>query len=276
MNIENESLITRIGPRRAWISFDLGEVWKYRELLYFLTWRDVKIRYKQTAIGIAWAILQPALTTLIFSLIFGRFAGFNTPVQYPLFALTGLLLWLFVHTSISMASTSFVNNTNLVTKVYFPRIIVPVAATLASLFDLPFGFAILAVLMAYYGAVPSAQIVLAPFFIILALILAASLGTLFAALNIRFRDVKFALPFLLQVWMISSPIFYPAALLSEKWRAAFALNPLTGILEGFRSSIFGIEFDWTIIGISIASLAVLTLFSIFVFTRMEDEFADVI
>lgn len=154
MDIENESLITRIGPRRTWISLDIGEIWKYRELLYFLTWRDIKIRYKQTAIGIAWAILQPVLTTIIFSLIFGRFAGFQTPVQYPLFALTGLLLWLFVHTSISMASTSFVNNTNLVTKVYFPRIIVPIAAAFASLFDLVFGSVILAVLMVYYGVVP--------------------------------------------------------------------------------------------------------------------------
>jgi lipopolysaccharide transport system permease protein len=276
LNIENESLITRIGPRQRWISLDVGEVWKYRELLYFLTWRDVKIRYKQTVIGIAWAILQPVLTTIIFSIIFGRFAAFQTPVQYPLFALTGLLLWLFVHTSISMASTSFVNNTNLVTKVYFPRFIVPIAATLASLFDLVFGFAILAVVMVYYGIAPSVQIVAAPFFIVLALILAASLGALFAALNIRFRDVKFALPFFLQVWMISSPIFYPANLLSEKWRAAFALNPLTGILEGFRSSIFGTEFDWTLIGISTASLATLALVSIYVFTRMEDEFADVI
>jgi lipopolysaccharide transport system permease protein len=268
---------TTIKPRGAWIELGLRELWAYRELLYFLTWRDVKIRYKQTAIGIAWAILQPVLTTAIFTVLFSRFANFDTgSIPYPLFALSGLLIWLFVHTAISMASNSFVNNTNLVTKVYFPRLIVPIAATLAGLFDLLFSLGILIILMVYFATPVNAQIFLAPLFLFLAFIQAVAFGTLFSALNVRFRDVKFALPFLLQVWMIASPVFYPSNILSEKWRLVFAVNPLTGILEGFRSSLFGIPFDWPVIAVSCISLAVLTLFSLFVFKIMEDDFADLI
>lgn len=269
--------ITKIKPSGSIASLGLGEVWKYRELLYFLTLRDIKIRYKQTAIGVTWVVLQPVLTTAIFTVIFSAFARFDTgDIPYPLFALSGLIIWLFVNTSISLASTSFVNNTSLITKVYFPRLIVPIAAALATLFDLLFGFVILIILMIYFGVVPSWQIVFAPIFILLALLLAVAFGTLFSALNVRFRDVKFALPFMLQVWMIASPIFYPVGLLSEKWRLVFALNPLTGILDGFRSSLFGAEFDWTLIGVSFLSLVLLTIMSLFVFKKIEDKFADII
>jgi lipopolysaccharide transport system permease protein len=269
--------VTRIKPGGSVASLDLAEIWKYRELLYFLTLRDIKIRYKQTLIGIAWAVLQPVLTTAIFTLLFSAFARFDTGnVPYSLFALSGLIIWLFVHTSISLASASFVNNTSLVTKVYFPRLIVPIAATLGTVFDLLFGVGILVILMIYYGIAPGMNILAAPFFIFLAFVLAVAFGTLFAALNVRFRDVKFALPFMLQVWMIASPIFYPANLLSGKWRIVFALNPLTGILDGLRSALFGLSFDWQLIGISIASLVVLSGLSLFVFKKMEDKFADLI
>jgi lipopolysaccharide transport system permease protein len=269
--------VTYIKPGGSVASLDLGEIWKYRELLYFLTLRDIKIRYKQTLIGVAWVVLQPVLTTAIFTVIFSTFARFDTKsVPYPLFALSGLGLWLFVQTSISLASNSFVNNTSLITKVYFPRLIVPLAAALATLFDLLFSLAILVILMFYFGVAPTAQIIAAPIFVFLTLVLAVAFGTLFSALNVRFRDVKFALPFMLQVWMIASPIFYPASLLSEKWRLVFALNPLTGILEGFRSTLFGLPFDWQLIGVSCASLAVLTLLSFFIFKKMEDKFADLI
>jgi len=269
--------VTRIKPGGSVASLDLAEIWKYRELLYFLTLRDIKIRYKQTLIGVAWVVLQPVLTTAIFTVIFSTFARFDTKsVPYPLFALSGLSLWLFVHTSISLASTSFVNNTSLVTKVYFPRLIVPVASALATLFDLLFSIAILIILMFYFGVTPTSQLVAAPLFVFLTLVLAVAFGTLFSALNVRFRDVKFALPFMLQVWMIASPIFYPASLLTEKWRLIFALNPLTGILEGFRSALFGLPFDWQLIGFSCASLVVLTALSLFVFKKMEDKFADLI
>ena len=275
--IKESAQTTYIKPGGSVAALELGEIWKYRELLYFLTLRDIKIRYKQTVIGIAWVVLQPVLTTAIFTVIFSTFARFDTGnVPYPLFALSGLSIWLFVQTSISLASTSFVNNTSLITKVYFPRLIVPIAAALATLFDMIFSIGILVLLMFYFGVAPTTQLVAAPLFIFLAVVLAIAFGTLFSALNVRFRDVKFALPFMLQVWMIASPIFYPTNLLSDKWRLVFALNPLTGILEGFRSALFGSPFDWQVIGLSCLSLAVLSALSLFIFKKMEDKFADLI
>lgn len=259
------------------MSLDLKDLWVYRELLYFLTLRDVKIRYKQTAIGVLWAVLQPVLTTVIFTVLFSNFARFQTEnVPYPLFALSGLMIWLYVHTSITLAANSFVGNTNLVTKVYFPRLIVPFAAVLAGLSDVIFSFLLLMILMVWYGVSLSWQIIFAPVFLILAILQTVAFGTLFSALNVRFRDVKFALPFALQVWMIVSPVFYPSAILSEKWRLIFAINPLVGILEGFRASLFGTPFDWQVIGVSGISIFVLILFSLFIFKRMEDDFADLI
>jgi len=272
-----EAQITRIKPSVSRANLDLKDLWQYRELLYFLTLRDIKVRYKQTAIGILWAILQPVLTTAIFTVIFTQFARLESlAIPYPLFALSGLLVWLFVNTSIMTASNSLVGNANLVTKIYFPRLIVPLAATLSGLVDLLLGLAILIGVMIYYGIGLTGQIVFAPIFIVLAVILAVSFGTLFSALNVRFRDVKFALPFTLQIWMFLSPIFYPLDVLPEKWRLIFAFNPLTGILHGFRASLFGEQFDWSVIGISFALTFLLLLFSLFVFKQMEDDFADLI
>lgn len=269
--------ITVIEPSRGLIGLNFGEIWAHRELLAFLTWRDIQVRYKQTAIGILWVVLQPVLTTLVFTAIFSAFARFDTgSIPYPLFALSGLMIWLFVHTSVTMASVSFVNHPNFVTKVYFPRLIVPLAATFAGLFDLLFSLAILIVLMVWYWFAPTWQLVFAPLFLFMALIIAVAFGTLFSALNVRFRDVKFALPFLLQVWMIASPIFYPSSIVPDKWRLLFALNPLAGVLEGFRSSLFGASFDWNFIAISIISTIAFLLFSLFVFRWLEDKFADVI
>lgn len=268
---------TRIQPRSSFVALNLRELWTYRELLYFLTWRDVKIRYKQTAIGVAWAVLQPVVTTAIFTLLFSTWARFDTGnMPYPVFALSALVIWLFAHSSITLASNSFTGNANLVTKVYFPRIIVPLAATIAGLFDLLFSIAILIGLMFYYGITPNANLLMAPVFIALSFVLAAAVGTMLSALNVKFRDVKFALPFLLQVWMIASPIFYPVSMISERWRLLFAVNPLTGIIDGFRSSLFGAPFDWPVIGVSSLSVAVICLAALLVFMRMEDDFADVI
>lgn len=269
--------ITIIEPNRLLRSLELRDLWRHRELLFFMVWRDVMIRYKQTFIGIAWAILQPVLTTAVFTVIFSNFARFDTSdVPYPLFALSGVMIWLFVHSSITMASNSFVNNTNLVTKVYFPRLILPLAATIAALTDLIFSIVIAFALMFYFGVSITSQIIYAPIFLLLAILLAASLGTLFSALNVRFRDVKFALPFLLQVWMITSPIFYPTNLLSEKWRLVFAINPMTGILDGFRASFFGTGFDWQVIGVSSISILVIAVISLVIFKWMEDDFADIV
>ena len=278
---EKSTQITYIKPRGSWLSLDLKDFWTYRELLYFLTWRDVKVRYKQTAIGVVWAILQPVLTTAIFTVLFSTIARFESQsVPYPLFALSGFLIWLFVFNSVSFSANSLVGNTNLVTKIYFPRLIVPVSATLSGLFDLLFSFAVLALMMIYYvskGALqPGWQIALVPVFVFLAILLSVSLGTLFSALNVRFRDVKFALPFALQVWMFASPIFYPPEILSEKARFILAFNPLTGILQGFRAALFGEKFDWLTIGIGTGMTVFLMLVSLFVFKRMEDDFADLI
>jgi lipopolysaccharide transport system permease protein len=278
---EENNQITYIKPAGSWLTLDLKDFWTYRELLYFLTWRDVKVRYKQTAIGVVWAILQPVLTTAIFTVIFSSVARFESQtVPYPLFALSGFLIWLFVFNSISFSANSLVGNANLVTKIYFPRLIVPVSATLSGLFDLLFSFAVLLVLMIYYvskGAVElSWQIALMPVFVFLTILLSVSLGTLFSALNVRFRDVKFALPFVLQVWMFASPIFYPPEILSEKARFLLAFNPLTGILQGFRAALFAEKFDWPAIGISSAVIVVSACLSLFVFKRMEDDFADLI
>ncbi len=269
--------VVSIGPGGSPFALGLGEIWAYRELLYFLTWRDIKIRYKQTAIGVLWAILQPVVTTVIFTLLFSTWARFETgDVPYPVFALSALVIWLFNHGAITIASNSFVSQTNLVTKVYFPRLIVPFAATLAGLFDLAFSVAILVVLMVYYSTPLTLNILLAPVFVLLAFVQTAAFGTMLSALNVRFRDVKFALPFVLQVWMIASPIFYPVNVVPEKWRLLFALNPLTGIIDGFRSSLFGLPFNWPLIGVSAASILACCIVSLFIFKRMEDDFADII
>ncbi|HTH52187.1 MAG TPA: ABC transporter permease [Pyrinomonadaceae bacterium] len=266
-----------IAPRKRWLQLDLRELWAYRELLYFLAWRDVKIRYKQTLIGVAWAVLQPALTTLVFTLIFSGWVRMETgDVPYPVFALSGLLIWLFIFSTITFASNSFVGNTNLVTKVYFPRIIVPVAAILAGLFDLVIGLGMLSLLIAYFRIGITPQMAATPIFVLLAVLLATGLGVLLSALNVKYRDIRFALPFLLQVWMIASPIFYPSTAVAAKWRPLFAINPLVGIIEGFRSAVMGSSFDWNVIGISAASTAMILVIAVTVFRSMEDDFADVI
>lgn len=268
---------TKITPGDSWIDLDFKEIWAHRELLYFLTWRDVKIRYKQTAIGVLWVILQPVLTTAIFTILFSGFARFDTgEIPYPLFAMSGLLVWFFVNVSITNASNSLISNKNLVTKIYFPRLIVPLSAAFAGLVDFVLSLILLIPLMFYYTVFPSGQILIAPFFILLAILITLSFGTLFSALNVRFRDVKFALPFALQIWLFVSPVFYPASILSEKRRILLALNPLTGVLEGFRSSLFGEPFDWFAIGVSVVATFVLMFVSIYVFKKMEDDFADMI
>lgn len=253
----------------------MSEILDRRELLYFLTRRDIAVRYKQTLIGTAWVLLQPLVSTLILTIIFSAFSRFETgSVPYPAFVLSGILIWLFVYGSVTMASNSFVGNVNLVTKVYFPRLIVPLAATFAVGFDFLVGLPILAAALVYYGVSVSANLLLAPIFIFLVLVQTAGFGIMFAALNVRYRDIKFALPFFLQIWMLASPVFYPAAIIPEKWRLVFAINPLTGLVEGWRSAVFGFPFDWTLIGISSAATMAVFVLAIAVFRSMEDDFAD--
>jgi lipopolysaccharide transport system permease protein len=271
------STTTVIKPHGSALNLELGDVWAYRELLLFLIWRDVKIRYKQTAIGVFWALLQPALTTVVFAVIFSQVGKFSEgEVPYVIYVLSGLLIWLFIFNAISFSSNSLLVNVNLITKVFFPRLILPVAAVFAGLIDIAIGFVLLLLAMLYYGVTPAGTAVFAPLFILLAVVLTMSLGSLFAALNVRFRDVKFGLPFFLQIWMFASPIFYPSEILPEKVRSLLLMNPLSSILNGFRASLLGQPIQWNEVGVGVAIVVFVMFLSIWVFKKMEDSFADLI
>jgi lipopolysaccharide transport system permease protein len=259
---------------KSWVGVNLRDLWNYRELLYFLTWRDVKVRYKQTLLGAAWALLQPLLLMLIFTFFFSRLAGINSgSVPYPLFAYVGLLPWTFFASAVANGGNSLVGSTNLITKVYFPRMFIPAAAVGAGLVDLAISFGLLVVLMIYYGVGLHWSLALLPLLIILTTLLALGVGMLMSALNVRYRDIRYALPFMIQVWMFASPVIYP---IPANWRWVLALNPMTGIIEGFRAALFGQQFDWPALGLSAAITLAVLLYSVFTFTRMEKSFADVI
>lgn len=266
-----------IEPARSFLALDWRSLWAYRELFYFLALRDIKIRYKQTFLGIAWVLLQPVATTLVFSVLFIRFGQTEAfGVAYPLFAFSGFVLWTFANAAITNASNSLINNTPLITKVYFPRLIVPLAAVAANLLDLAIGIVSLTAALIFYQTVPTWKMMLAPLFVLLLLILISGIGVLLAALNVRFRDVKQLLPFALQLWLFVSPVFYSLRLLPENLAWIWKINPITGILENFRAALFGQEFDLTGIFISIVVTAAVFIFSLYVFRSMEDDFADVI
>jgi lipopolysaccharide transport system permease protein len=252
-------------------------LWHYRELLYFLTWRDVKVRYKQTALGVAWAVLQPLCTMLVFSLFFGRLAGVPSEcLPYPLFAFAGLLPWVFFSNALANSGNSLVGSANLITKVYFPRLLVPGAAVGAGLVDLGIGFALLVPLMTYYGQGPSWSILLLPLLVVLLTLLALGIGLLTSALNVKYRDIRYALPFVIQLWMFVSPVIYPLSFVPAKWRWVMWLNPLAGIIEGFRAVLFGKSVEWALLGVAAALTLVLLALAAFVFRRMEKSFADVV
>ena len=259
--------------------FELGlaELWRFRELLYFLTWRDVKLRYKQTLLGAAWAIIQPLFAMLLFTLIFGRLARVPSDnIPYPLFAYAGLLPWTFFANAITSSANSLVGSASLVTKVYFPRLIIPASPVLAGLVDLAIAFVMLVPLLIYYGITISWQLLLLPGFIAVATLLAFGVGMLMATLNVRYRDIRYALPFMVQLWLFASPVIYPLSIVPAKWRWLVMLNPMTGIIEGVRSSLFGRPFDWLAIGVSIAVSLLIAALSVYYFQRVEDNFADII
>ena len=259
------------------VQFNLRDLWAYRELLYFLTWRDIKVRYKQTLMGVAWVVIQPLLAMLVFSLVFTRFVGgAQGEIPYPLFAYAGLLLWTFFSVSVTSGTHSLVSNTNLVTKVYFPRAFIPAAAVGAGLVDLSIGAVPLAAMAVYYRVHVTWGLLLLPVFVLVCAMLAASFGMMASALTVRYRDLRHALPFLLQLWMFASPVFYPMSLVPPRWRWAFAANPLTGVLEGFRASLAGTRFDWQLVAVPLAAAPVLVCAAYYVFRRLEDTFADVI
>ncbi|HXD33293.1 MAG TPA: ABC transporter permease [Pyrinomonadaceae bacterium] len=266
-----------IEPSKSWVALDLRDLWTYRELLYFLVWRDVKVRYKQTILGAAWAIIQPLFTMVIFTLLFGRLAGIKFEgVPYALSAYAGLLPWTFFSNAVTASGNSLVGNANLITKVYFPRIVIPAAAVFAGLVDLFFAFLTLIALMIYYRVSPSLNLLALPALVMLTSTLALAVGMWMSALNVKYRDVRYALPFLIQLWMFASPIIYPSSMVPAKWRWLISLNPLTGIIEGYRSSLFNLAFDWRALAVSSLLTLLALVYSLFTFKRMERRFADII
>ncbi|HZS06235.1 MAG TPA: ABC transporter permease [Blastocatellia bacterium] len=269
--------VVRIRPSSKWVALNLRDLWAYRDLLYFLTWRDVKVRYKQTLLGAAWAIIQPLFTMLIFSLFFGKLAGIASDgIPYPLFAYGALLPWTFFSNAVTNSGNSLVGSSNLITKVYFPRLIIPGAAVAAGLIDLAIAFGLLAVMMAWYGVGVGPGLVMLPVLVLLVTLLALGVGMWMSALNVKYRDIRYALPFVIQLWMFATPIIYPLSLVPAKWRWVMALNPLTGVVEAFRASLFGRPFNWLTLGVSTVIIFVVLIYSAYSFRRMEKTFADVV
>lgn len=269
--------VVRIRPATSWVALNLGQIWAYRELLYFLIWRDVKVRYKQTVLGAAWAIIQPLFTMLIFTLFFGRLAGVPSDnIPYPVFVYAGLLLWTFFSNALVNGGNSLVSNQNLLTKVYFPRIIIPGATVGAGIVDLAIAFLVLVGLMVYYHVLVTWQVVLVPIILAVTTLLAVGVGMWTSALNVKYRDVRFALPFLIQLWMFVSPIIYPSSFVPAKWHWLLMLNPLTGLIDGFRAALFGQAIKWTSLAISIVITLAMLVYAAYVFRRMERTFADIV
>lgn len=273
----NTEPLVVIQPSQNWRLLSLKDLWAYRELLFFLTWRDVKVRYKQTALGAAWAILQPLFMMVIFTIFFGRLAGIDSAgIPYPLFALAGLVPWTFFSNAITQSGNSLVGSSHLITKVYFPRLIVPAAAMLAGLVDFALAFLLFVVMMVYYSVAPTMHLLFLPVLILMTALFALGVGTWFAALNVKYRDVRFALPFLIQLWLFVSSVIMPSSALGPKYRWLLMLNPMSGIIEGYRSALFGLPFDWPAIGAAAAITVAVLGYAIYSFARVERSFADII
>jgi len=276
--MEESVQVIRIEPSKGWVALQLKELWAYRELLYFLVWRDVKVRYKQTALGAAWAIIQPVFTMIVFSLFFGRLAKIPSDgIPYPIFAYAALVPWTFFSHGLSQASNSLVGSSNLLKKVYFPRLSVPIASVLSGLIDFLIAFIVLLGMMLYYGIHPTLNVIWLPFLLLLTVITSLGVSLWLSALNVHFRDVRHVLPFLTQFWLFATPIAYPSSLLSEQWRTLYSINPMVGVVEGFRWALLGVE---TAPGpmLIVSSLVALALLvgGVFYFRRLEKTFADVL
>lgn len=259
-----------------WIN--LPELWRYRELLFFLVWRDVSVRYRQSLLGIGWAILQPFLTMIVFTIIFGRFAKIPSDgIPYPIFSYCGLLAWTYFSRSLSASSGSLVGSKNLISKVYFPRLILPLSGVIVGIVDFVVAFSFLIVMMLWYGIVPTLGLFFLPLFIIMAMMTALGTGLWLTALNVMYRDIKFVVPFLTQLWMFGSPVIYSSTLFPEKWRTLYSLNPMVGVIEGFRWALLGKAApDWNIVAISSLVILFLLFSGLMYFRKMEKTFADII
>lgn len=267
-----------IEPPRGWAALDLKELWNYRELLFFLAWRDIKLRYKQTALGAAWAILQPLLTMIVFSVVFGELAKLPSDgIPYPIFTYTALLPWQLFAFALANSSNSLISSQNLISKVYFPRLIIPLASTLAGVLDFAIAFLVLLGMMAYYHIAPTLAILYLPLFLSLALLSALAVGIWLSALSVEYRDVRYIVPFLTQLWMYATPIAYASSLIPEKWRLLYGLNPMTGVVDGFRWALLGMEIqNGLMIGVSAIVVLAMFISGLYYFRQMENNFADVI
>jgi lipopolysaccharide transport system permease protein len=270
--------LTVIEPSKGWIPVDLKEIWKYRELLYFLTKREIQVRYKQTVLGALWAIIQPVLTMVVFTLFFGRLAKMPSDgIPYPIFVYAGLLPWTYFANALSNSGNSLVGSANLISKVYFPRIIIPGSASLAGLLDFFVAMVVLFVMMAYYDFVPGVEILLFPFLIGLTFLCAVGVGLWFSALNVQYRDIRYVIPFLIKLWMFVSPVIYPVSLVPQNYQWVLALNPMGGVIRAYRASLLGHQpVDWLLLGISTGIIIMIFTSGMYYFRRMEKTFADVI
>jgi lipopolysaccharide transport system permease protein len=268
----------RISPPSRWTSLEFRELWEYRELLYFLIWRDVKVRYKQTALGAAWAVIQPFFMMVVFSLFFGRLAKVPSDgIPYPVFTFCALLPWQLFANALTESSNSLVGNQNLITKVYFPRLVVPISAVLGGLVDFVIAFVILLGMMLYYGIVPGWAIVTLPGFILLAVLTALGVGLWLSALNVQYRDVRYTIGFLVQLWLFLTPVAYPSSIVPEKWRPLYGLNPMAGVVEGFRWALLGkSQPPGAMLWVSVAVVIVILFGGLYYFRRMEQQFADIV
>ena len=283
MAVRSDATVTIIRPPRGWLALNLRDLWQYRELVYFLTWRDIKVRYKQAVLGVGWAIIQPLLTMVVFTVIFNRFLGVQ-PDQgipqeyYPIFSFAALLPWQFFQGALQRASVSLVANSNLLTKVYFPRLIIPASAVTAGLVDFGFSFLVLIGLMVYFGVSFTFKLLWLPVFLLVALLTALAVGLWLSALNVQYRDVQHMVPFLLTIWMYISPVVYPIDVISVApvWQVIYALNPMVGVIQGFRWALFGTNPPGMMFAVSMTMVLVLLISGLYYFRRMERTFADLI
>lgn len=275
---KQEQWDTLIRPVSGWVPLELRELWEYRELLYFFIWRNIKIRYKQTVLGGAWAVIQPFLTMIVFSIFFGRLAGIPSEgVPYPIFVYTALVPWTFFANALSQASNSLLDHERMITKIYFPRLLLPMAAVFSGLLDFVIAFFLLIGMLVWYGPTPTSAIWLVPFFVLMSAVTALGVGLWLSALNVRYRDVRYVIPFLIQFWLFCTPIAYPSSLVPAQWQTLYGLNPMVGVVEGFRWALLGLTpVSTSMIMVSLSIAVIVLIAGLYYFRRTEETFADVI
>ncbi len=270
-----------IEPTPGWRLVNLGELWRYRELLFFLTWRDIKVRYKQTVLGLAWAVIQPVMAMVVFTIFFGKLGKLDqfTTAAYPIFVFAALIPWNFFGQAVSQSGQSLITEANLLSKVYFPRLIIPCASVGSLLVDFAVSFAVMLGLMVWYEVPPTLNLLMVPVLVLGTIFTALGAGTILSALAVAYRDFRYMIPFMVQIWMFASPVAYPSNVVPERWRLVYAINPMAGIISGFRSAMLGDEhepFQWGQMGVSFSVAVVLFLIGAFYFRRIERRFADIV